>query len=768
MRNQILLTASLLLAGILQLHGQGLPPGWDYSPTPSTHIISLPLTCEPDINGWPLQPGDWIGVFYINDDGELACGGAQEWFGDENVGVIAFGNDTFTPEKDGFASGETINYKVFSWTVEKEYDAEVLCNDAMPSPCDAYVSNGLSGVAALDATGFFAVAEVSEDTICEGSVVTLNAIPSGGTGNYTYSWYSSPPGFNSNQQNPAANPVANTTYFVDVEDNDEIITVSVSVAVIAAPQANAGTAPVICQNQNAQLSGTATNYQALLWSTSGDGTFSNPQDLTTQYTPGNQDIANGTATLTLTAQPEAPCTVAATSDVQLQILSLPEAEAGQDQNICENSPVETSPAVNHASSVLWTTSGDGSFDDPTLISSTYYPGAEDLSSGNVTLTITAQPVNPCTGTASGSFEVTFTYLPETNAGSDQEICEDYTAQLGGSATNYQSVQWSTSGDGVFNDPASLSAVYTPGATDISNGAATLTLNALPIAPCTGSVQDEMILAIVSLPEVNAGPDDELCENNTYELSGTAEGYDEIFWTSSGDGIFDDPGTLNAEYTPGANDILNEAVTLTLTATPLSPCTISDEDEIILTIFLLPEAYAGEDATIEAEENLQLNGTASNYVLVLWSTSGDGDFSAYDILDPVYSPGPEDLQQAGATLTLTAFPNSPCLVTAVDELELIIDTVTGVFNYHQDQQLEVFPNPASGETFVRLPAGINQNFSLKLISVTGRNVYRKDFDISMIDNKGVVRINTEGLDRGMYLAILQSGFKYYTVKLNILD
>ncbi|NCC74577.1 MAG: hypothetical protein EOM06_14445, partial [Sphingobacteriia bacterium] len=54
---------------------QGLPPGWDYVPTPVTHIISIPLSSNPNINGYPLQPGDYIGVFYVNDSGGLSCGG---------------------------------------------------------------------------------------------------------------------------------------------------------------------------------------------------------------------------------------------------------------------------------------------------------------------------------------------------------------------------------------------------------------------------------------------------------------------------------------------------------------------------------------------------------------------------------------------------------------------------------------------------------------------------------------------------------------------
>ena len=92
----------LLLIVIETCVAQGLPPGWDFGATPSTHIISVPLESHANINGYALQPGDYIGVFYINDDDEYACGGASEWLGNQNTGIIAFGDDAFTSDKDGF------------------------------------------------------------------------------------------------------------------------------------------------------------------------------------------------------------------------------------------------------------------------------------------------------------------------------------------------------------------------------------------------------------------------------------------------------------------------------------------------------------------------------------------------------------------------------------------------------------------------------------------------------------------------------------------
>ena len=102
----------------------GLPPGWDYNNTGQVHIISVFTSSNPNLCGVPLGQGDYIGVFYVGDDGELHCGGAGMWNGETNTPVIAQGDDMTTPEKDGFAYGETMNWKIFRWTKdEKEYTA---------------------------------------------------------------------------------------------------------------------------------------------------------------------------------------------------------------------------------------------------------------------------------------------------------------------------------------------------------------------------------------------------------------------------------------------------------------------------------------------------------------------------------------------------------------------------------------------------------------------------------------------------------------------
>lgn len=62
------------------------------------------------------------------------------------------------------------------------------------------------------------------------------------------------------------------------------------------------------------------------------------------------------------------------------------------------------------------------------------------------------------------------------AGHDAESCVDADFNCDATSTNYTSILWETSGDGIFNDDIILNPVYTPGENDILNGQVILTIN----------------------------------------------------------------------------------------------------------------------------------------------------------------------------------------------------------------------------------------------------------------------------------------------------
>ncbi|MCX6303517.1 MAG: T9SS type A sorting domain-containing protein [Bacteroidetes bacterium] len=101
-------------------------------------------------------------------------------------------------------------------------------------------------------------AAASPGTICAGASALLNAMVSGGSGNYSYSWTSNPPGFTSNLHSPTVFPVSTTAYSVQVNDGFSNVSGTATVVVNAKPVAGAGSNSSIPYGTNAQLNGTGS------------------------------------------------------------------------------------------------------------------------------------------------------------------------------------------------------------------------------------------------------------------------------------------------------------------------------------------------------------------------------------------------------------------------------------------------------------------------------------------------------------------------------
>ena len=444
---------------------------------------------------------------------------------------------------------------------------------------------------------------------------------------------------------------------------------SLPITVIAHPTVGAGNDVSICEDVTHTLSGAATDQQSVLWSTSGDGSFDDATLLGATYTLGSNDISSGTTTLTLTAYAISPCSPDVTDDMVITIQALPTSDAGTNATICEDATHTLSGTATNQQSILWTSSGDGTFDNDASLTATYTPGVNDKSSGSSVLTLTALAITPCGTNATDDITLTIQTLPSTTAGNDATICDGNTYTLSGTAADQQSVLWTTNGDGSFDDATLLAATYNPGTNDISAASVVLTITAYAIAPCGTDATDDMTLSIQYQPTTGAGTDATICENNTYTLSGTSTNQQSILWTTSGDGSFDDATILAATYTPGSSDISTGNATLTITAYAITPCGTDAVDNMILTITLLPIASAGADESIcETNPVYTLSGTASNQTSILW-TGGDGSFDDANLLNATYTAGTNDLLTGSVTLTITAYPNAPCAIDAVDNMLL---------------------------------------------------------------------------------------------------
>lgn len=110
----------------------------------------------------------------------------------------------------------------------------------------------------MEGSNMTALASADQYELCEGESTSLHAQPSGGTGNYTYSWTPANSLNNANIQNPIATPpVGNTTYTCNVSDG--ITGQNVSVTIVVHPNRTSDIYQSICENDTYNFFGDDIN-----------------------------------------------------------------------------------------------------------------------------------------------------------------------------------------------------------------------------------------------------------------------------------------------------------------------------------------------------------------------------------------------------------------------------------------------------------------------------------------------------------------------------
>jgi gliding motility-associated-like protein len=216
-------------------------------------------------------------------------------------------------------------------------------------------------------------------------------------------------------------------------------------------------------------------------------------------------------------------------------------------------------------------------------------------------------------------------LPAVNGGSDKLVCEGTQVTL--TATGANSYVWT---GGVTN---AVPFTQVPGSvTYIVTG----TDNNL----CTNT--DTVVVTVNTLPNVNAGLDQEICSGESVTLNGS--GASTYVWTSSVvDGI---------AFSPTATQ------TYTVTGTDVNGC--QDTDQVTVTVNQNPTVFAGTDATICENTNTTLAATGANtYVWNNGVTNGvafaPGNAGSYTYtVTGTDNNGCQDTDNV--TVTVTANPN----------------------------------------------------------------------------------------------------------------
>ena len=188
-----------------------------------------------------------------------------------------------------------------------------------------------------------AVVNVANTPICFGDSTTLTALGTGGTGNYTYSWISSPAGFTSTLSNPVISPTVTTAYILKLSDGvDTVTATSQFVIVDILPIITLPADTSVCQTASITLDAGA-GYAAYNWS---DGTTQQTNLVDANNLPLGPTNYYVTVTNTLGCS--------AFDSVEVNVVAPPNVNLGPDQSIWLNTNTTLDAGAGY-SQYLWNT-----------------------------------------------------------------------------------------------------------------------------------------------------------------------------------------------------------------------------------------------------------------------------------------------------------------------------------------------------------------------------------------------------------------------------
>lgn len=377
------------------------------------------------------------------------------------------------------------------------------------------------------------------DTICSGSNAQLDAMASGGSGSYTYTWTSAPAGFTSSLARPIVNPSVSTTYNVDVYDGFSTVNSQITVTVNTIPATPAITAdgPVtFCNGDSVTL--TSSAGFSYLWSNG-------------ETTPDIQVTTPGSYTVRVTdvngcrSEPSAETIVTVNA-----IPATPTITADGPTTFCDGDSVTLTSAAG--SGYLWS---DGRATQSILVTT----------QGSYTVQITS--ASGCQSEVSVATVVTVNAIPATpviNAGGPVTFCNGGSVTLT-SGTGF-SYLWSN-GETTQKIQVAAQGSYTVRVTDV-NG-------------CRSMVSDTTIVnvnPIPATPVITADGPVIFCDGDSVQLTSTAGS--EYLW-SDGETSSSVIVTLSGSYTVrvtdtnGCQSAASAATIVTVNPIPSTPTITAD-------------------------------------------------------------------------------------------------------------------------------------------------------------------------------------------------
>jgi hypothetical protein len=517
--------------------------------------------------------------------------------------------------------------------------------------------------------------------------------------------------------------------------------------------AYAGPDDIACSGQGYPLAGQVINASSMFWSTNGDGNFTNVTSPNAIYTPGPNDLSNGDVSLTIHAsQLNLPT---ATDEVFLNLVQGPEVNAGPDLSVCPGESISISQAVcSNTGSLLWTTSGDGTFSNPALLNTQYIPGINDQLNGIVTLTLTGNGPTDCQP-VSDALNVTVFPAVITDAGDDQTIQYNTFTQLNGSAGG---------GSGTYTaawEPADL--LVNPGLFN----AVTLNLLQTQVFTLTAtnnltgcSSIDQVIISVAGGPlsvTATATPA-EICLGSNSQLQAIAGGGSGNYtysWSSNPPGFtstLQNPlvtPEVNTSYSVVLSDgfaTVDDQVSVIVNSTPSTPALPSGPSAV--NVFL----------TGSTQYSVPSIPGATSYSWIFTPAGAGNTTPNANVCTIQWNPAFEGIAE------LRVYASNSCGMGELSEiLYITANHEVAVPEQEFGNILEIYPNPGKG--LFTLSAGKPGVYSLWLSNVEGQILIKTEAIFNLRHDLFILK--ADNLPSGTYYLTIKQGEQVYNRKLIIM-
>ncbi len=319
-----------------------------------------------------------------------------------------------------------------------------------------------------------AVNPSNNSPVCEGVTLNFAAGITGGTTPYSISW-AGPNGFTSSSDANsinASNHAATGNYTMNISDaNGCLQNTAMALTVDQNVFVNAGSDQALCNASQVTINGVSSGaITSTTWTTSGDGTFSDATNIMSTYTPGVNDYANNTVTLTLTSNSNGACAASVDNVVAKFHANVPVAP------VSVNAPNSVCPPVNGLTLSVTPYVAADSYQwqlGPTTTGATFV-GSTTSSSVNVNLvpvastgyTFRVYAINACgtSATYASTYVRRAVSTPLTPSGATVACANDVKVYSIPAVTGAESYTWNgPAGSLVDNNPVP----YTTNATSVS-------------------------------------------------------------------------------------------------------------------------------------------------------------------------------------------------------------------------------------------------------------------------------------------------------------